>query len=110
LPPLTGEPAATGEPVTGEDVERRAIELAASNPAPGDARNAAAEQLLVLAGGDREVLSDARNRLAARLRSNAGDHGATGALTLLNKALVLLGWTDKYDWKIRWNAGLFIRP
>ena len=80
------------------------MELAAS----GDRAGAVAE-LVELAGGDRDALGAARNAVAGRLRANAGDHAATAALTLLNKALVNVGWVDRYDWKIRWTQR-FKRP
>jgi hypothetical protein len=90
--------------VTGDVIENKAIELASSTD-----REDAITQLLALAGGDRDALGAARNRLAARLRANAGDFRATAALTLTNKALVRLGWVDPFDWKIRWSQP-FKRP
>jgi hypothetical protein len=90
--------------VTSDAIERRAIDLASSTD-----RGAALEELLALAGGDRAALEAARIGVARRLRGNTGDHAATAALTLLNKALVQVGWVDRYDWKIRWTQR-FKRP
>lgn len=72
----------------------RALELS-----PGDASES---ELVVMAGDDRDALEAARNRVAYRLHGHADDYTATGALTLLNRALVRYGWTERYDWKVRW--------
>jgi hypothetical protein len=90
--------------VTGDAIERKAIDLAAATD-----RQDAVDQLLALAGGDRDALGAARVQVARRLRADSGDHTATAALTLLNKALVQVGWVDRYDWKIRWTQR-FKRP
>jgi len=90
--------------VTGDALERRAIDLATATD-----RKDAVDQLVALAGGDRDALGSARLRVARRLRVNSADHEATAALTLLNKALVEIGWVDRYDWKIRWTQR-FKRP
>ncbi|MDQ6782890.1 MAG: hypothetical protein M3063_05490 [Actinomycetota bacterium] len=72
----------------------RACELA-----PGDASES---ELVVMAGDDRDALEAARNRLAHRLHGHADDYAATAALTLLNRSLVRYGWSERYDWKVRW--------
>jgi hypothetical protein len=90
--------------LTGDAIEGKAIELGASTD-----REDAVAQLLALAGDDRDALAAARNRLAARLRINAGDYAATAALTLINRALVQQGWVDRFDWKVRWSQP-FKRP
>ncbi|MDQ2729809.1 MAG: hypothetical protein M3Y91_18575 [Actinomycetota bacterium] len=66
---------------------------------PGEASEA---ELVVMAGDDRDALEAARDRVAYRLHGHAGDHAATAALTLLNRALVRYGWSERYDWKVRW--------
>jgi hypothetical protein len=85
-------------------LERSALELAGS-----DDQDAAVTALLEAAGGDRTALELARNQVARRLHSHVGDWRAGAALGLLNKALVKVGWTDPYDWKIRWSQP-FRRP
>jgi hypothetical protein len=87
--------------VTGDTIERKALELATATD-----RKAAVSELVAAAGGDRDALAAARNLVAYRLRSNSGDFTATAALTLLNKAVVQAGWVDRYDWKIRWTQRL----
>lgn len=87
--------------VTDDAVERKAIELASSTD-----RKDAVDQLLAFAGGDRDALGAARLSVIRRIRGNTADHTATGALTLLNRALTQAGWVDPYDWKIRWSQRL----
>jgi hypothetical protein len=69
----------------------------------------AVARLIEAAGGDRAVIEAARDGVARDLHGNAGDWAATGALGLLNKTLIKMGWYDKYDWKIRWSQP-FRRP
>jgi hypothetical protein len=88
---------------TSDDIRRLATELAGTRSAD------AVAQLIEAAGGDRSAIEAARNDVARRLHGNAGDWSATAALAVLNKALVSSGWTDKYDWKIRWSQP-FRRP
>jgi hypothetical protein len=92
---------------TSDMIERRAFELAGT----GDAGNhdGAVAALVEAAGGDRAALEEARNRVARRLHGHAGDWPATAALGLLNRALVSTGWSDPYDWRIRWSQP-FRRP
>lgn len=66
---------------------------------PGDASES---ELVVLTGDDRGALEAARNRVAYRLHGHPDDYTATAALTLLNRALVRYGWSERYDWKVRW--------
>ncbi len=90
--------------VTSDDIRRLATELAGSTDHP-----AAVAKLVEAAAGDRPTLEAARDRVARGLHGNAGDWTATSALALLNKALVSVGWTDRYDWKVRWSQP-FRRP
>jgi hypothetical protein len=76
----------------------RALELAEL-----DDRNGAVGELVEMAGDDRGVLESARNEAAMHLHSHPDDWTATGALTLLNSAIAKYGWTDPYDWKVRWS-------
>ncbi len=66
---------------------------------PGESSEA---ELVALAGSDRDALEAARNRYSVRLHGHADDHRATAALTLLNRALMRYGWTERYDWRVRW--------
>lgn len=79
-----------------------AIELSRNAGTPGTSPEAAADRLVVAADGDRAALEAARDRLAVRLRINQADFEATGALTLLNRALAAYGWIEPFDWKRRW--------
>lgn len=83
-----------------EMIERRARELSTSP----DQRQAA-EELVRLTGTDRSALESARNHLASVLHNRTDDWEATAALTLLNRALAQYGWSDPYDWKVRWRQG-----
>lgn len=66
-------------------------------------RGAEAEaELVTMAGVDREALEAARDRMVTRLHRRPDDWDATGALTLLNRALARYGWVERYDWKVRW--------
>jgi hypothetical protein len=83
---------------SSQELVSRARELAAR-----DDRSEAAAELAEMAGDDRGLLEAARNEVVMRLHSDPDDWGATGALTLLNHALVKFGWKDPYDWKVRWS-------
>jgi hypothetical protein len=89
---------------TSDDIRALGLELAGSPD-----RDDRVARLVEAAGGDRFVLESARNDVAKALHGKAGDFTATSALALLNKALVSVGWTDPYDWKIRWSQR-FRRP
>ncbi|MDQ6839071.1 MAG: hypothetical protein M3137_12265 [Actinomycetota bacterium] len=66
---------------------------------PGES---AESELVVMAGENRNALETARDRVAYRLHGHPGDYASTAALTLLNRALVRYGWSERYDWKVRW--------
>jgi hypothetical protein len=53
------------------------------------------------AGGDREGLERARADLLSRISQRSDDYAATGALTLVNRALASVGWADPSNWKHR---------
>jgi hypothetical protein len=89
---------------TSDVIERRAVELGSSVD-----HDDAVAQLVVLADGDRDALGEARKQIVRRLHGNSADHAATAALTLVNRALVTVGWSDPFDWKIRWSQP-FKRP
>jgi glutamate/tyrosine decarboxylase-like PLP-dependent enzyme len=89
---------------TTDEIQDLATELGAGSDA-----DAAVARLIEAAGGDKAIIEAARDQVARALHGNAGDWTATGALTLLNKTLVSMGWYDKYDWKIRWSQR-FRRP
>jgi len=89
-------------------IEQRALELGRRSPSPSE-QSEAVGQLVDAAGADRPSLEEARNRLARRLHGNSSDSAAVGALGLLNRALVAVGWDDPYDWRVRWSQP-FRRP
>jgi hypothetical protein len=78
-----------------EVLVERAAELAAAN---GDA-----DTLLSLVGNDRPTLVAARDQVAARLHNQVDDFSATGALTLINRALAQLPPVEPFDWRVRWS-------
>lgn len=51
--------------------------------------------------GDRKGLEQAQTDLVRRLHERSDDFQATAALSLINKALAAVGWTDPYSWKHR---------
>jgi hypothetical protein len=77
------------------------IDLAASLSQPGADKEAGARELIDRAGGDRAALEAARNVYSTRLHGRSDDWTATGALTLLNRALTDSGWIDPFDWRYR---------
>jgi len=86
-------------PTTSDAVFDQAAELARdTDPATVDAVAA----LLTTAGDDLRALEVARDRYVTQLHSHRDDWSATGALTLLNKALADVHRTDPLDWKQRW--------
>ena len=77
------------------------IELAAALSTPGADKEAGARELIARAGGDRAALEQARNSYATRLHGRSDDWTATGALTLLNRALTDSSWVDPFNWQGR---------
>ena len=53
------------------------------------------------AGGDRRALEQAQKDLVQRIHERSDDFEATAALSLVNRALAAVGWTDPYSWKHR---------
>lgn len=88
-----------------DEVIARAAKLARDGTPAG----AAGAELLEAAGGDRQVIETARDRVAVRLRRAVDDFEATATLTLLNRALAALPIHDPLDWKVRWTQR-FRRP
>lgn len=88
-----------------DDVLGRAAELTAA----GADADQAADDLLAAAGGDRAVLVDARDRVAARVHARVDDYEATAVLQLLNRVLGRVPINDPLDWRVRWTQR-FRRP
>lgn len=88
-----------------EAVFEKALELAGDR-GPGGPDDPRVRELVEAAGKDREVLEQARNEMAGRLRTDSRDWTATGALGLLNKALVQVGWSERFDWRGRLGNSL----
>lgn len=80
---------------TPESFETAAIETASAGGSP--------DSIVEAAGGDRQVLEAARDRVAARVRRQVDDFEATAALRLLNRALSETPPTDPFDWQVRWE-------
>jgi len=74
-----------------------------AHDAEGANPDGAVDALISAAGDDRAALEEARNRYALRLHGRSDDWEATAALTLLNRALAVLGTQDPFDWKERWS-------
>lgn len=86
---------------TIDEIRDLAIELGPDKDSDG-----AVARLIEAADGDRAAIEAARDDVARKLHGRAGDWSATAALTLLNKAVVSLGWYDKFEWKSRLGGRL----
>ena len=67
--------------------------------APGDELDAAVKKLAQ--AGDRPALERAQTDLVGRIHERSDDFQSTAALSLVNKALAAVGWTDPFSWKHR---------
>jgi Na+-transporting NADH:ubiquinone oxidoreductase subunit NqrB len=65
----------------------------------GQSSETAVQQLV--ASGDRVSLRQAQSELVQRVHERSDDFAATAALSLVNKALAIVGWTDPFSWKHR---------
>ena len=90
--------------ITPEAIAAQAAELARS-----DSPGAATEALVTAAGGARQTIEAARDRVAAHLHTAVDDWDATAALTLLNRTLAGMPRHDPLDWRVRWTQR-FRRP
>ncbi|MDA8062867.1 MAG: hypothetical protein M0T80_10665 [Actinomycetota bacterium] len=82
---------------TIDDLYDRAMGFARSGTDPTEAVAALAEA----ATGARPALEEARNRVARHMHGSSADATSGVALSLLNRALVEVGWIDPYQWKQR---------
>jgi hypothetical protein len=64
-------------------------------------RDAAVQELIRLAAGQRHPLEQARDELVCRLLLRSNDYEATARLTLVNAALAEIGWPDAFTWEAR---------
>ena len=80
---------------TPESLESAAIETAIAGGPP--------DAIVEAAGGDRQVLEAARDKVATQVRKQVDDFEATAALRLLNRALSETPPTDPFDWQVRWE-------
>jgi hypothetical protein len=78
-----------------EPIATQAVALAAG----GQSSDVAVEQLV--ASGDSASLQLARSELVQRVHERSDDFAATAALSLVNKALAVVGWVDPFSWKHR---------
>jgi hypothetical protein len=85
--------------MSATDLADEALALASSLDGGEGGLTLAVGQLA--ATGDRERLERARQVLVRRIYERSDDHEATAALTLVNKALAVIGWHDPYSWKHR---------
>ena len=78
-----------------EPMAEQAVALATD----GQSSETAVQQLV--ASGDRASLQRAQSELVQRVHERSDDFAATAALSLVNKALAIVGWTDPFSWKHR---------
>jgi Na+-transporting NADH:ubiquinone oxidoreductase subunit NqrB len=78
-----------------EPIAKQAVALATD----GQSSETAVQQLV--ASGDRVSLRQAQSELVQRVHERSDDFAATAALSLVNKALAIVGWTDPFSWKHR---------
>ena len=82
-----------------DPVAEEAVVLASTLSSGDDAVDIAVQKLAQ--SGDRKALEQAQQDLVQRIHERSDDFQATAALTLVNKALAAVGWTDPYSWKHR---------
>lgn len=80
-------------------IAQQAIALAGSLGTGPSETEAAVTDLV--AAGDRRALENARAVLVGRITGRSDDFEATGALSLVNKALAVTGHPDPFNWKHR---------
>jgi hypothetical protein len=78
-----------------EPMATQAVALATDGQSP----ESAVKQLV--ASGDRVSLQKAQSELVQRVHERSDDFAATAALSLVNKALAIVGWVDPFSWKHR---------
>ena len=69
----------------------------------GDTPEAALEDVMAAAGGDRRTLEAARDAAAVKVHARSDDFDSTAALQMLNRILTRVPIIDPLDWKIRWS-------
>jgi len=100
---LAGGPAAEQGPAGGE---RNRGDAAGGERNGGDAAGGDVDKVALLiaeAGGDRQAVEAARDRVAAHLHRAVDDYEATVMLQLLNRALSRMPRVDPLDWRVRWH-------
>jgi hypothetical protein len=85
--------------VTRDPVVEQAFVLASTLTSGPEALDAAVQKLA--AAGDRQGLEQAQKGLVQRILERSDDFEATAALSLVNRALAAVGWSDPYSWKHR---------
>ncbi len=85
--------------VARDPVVEEAVVLASTLTSGPEALDAAVQKLA--AGGDRRGLEQAQKDLVQRIQERSDDFEATAALSLVNRALAAVGWSDPYSWKHR---------
>ena len=85
--------------VTRDPVAEEAVVLASTLTSGPEALEAAVQKLA--AAGDREALALAQRDLVQRIQDRSDDFEATAALSLVNRALAAVGWSDPFSWKHR---------
>jgi hypothetical protein len=84
---------------TRDPLAEEAIVLASTLSPGGDELDAAVKKLAQ--AGDRPALERAQTDLVRRIHERSDDFQSTAALSLVNKALAAVGWTDPFSWKHR---------
>lgn len=84
---------------TRDPLAEEAVVLASTLSSGGEALEAAVQKLAQ--AGDRPALEEAQRDLVRRIQERSDDFQATAALSLVNKALAVVGWTDPFSWKHR---------
>lgn len=93
------DPLLSGDMAAPDPIADHAVRLASVTGTGSRTTDEAVGELA--SASDREALEGARTDLLSRIQQRSDDYAATSALTLVNKALAVVGWADPYSWKHR---------
>jgi hypothetical protein len=93
------DPLLSGDMSAPDPIADQAVALASVTGTGSRTTDEAVGELA--SAGDRNALEGARADLLGRIQQRSDDYAATSALTLVNKALAVVGWADPFSWKHR---------
>jgi hypothetical protein len=93
------DPLLSGDMSAPDPIADQAVALASVTGTGSRTTDEAVGELA--SAGDHDALIAARADLLGRIQQRSDDYAATGGLTLVNKALAVVGWVDPSSWKHR---------